>query len=95
MRIAGAGLYADAARQGAPQERQIADRFHLLKNFRDIVERQLGRFEAPVRESPIHVEDDQDTPKQPAIEKSEGFFEGRDARPSGAPRMQCRPPGAV
>lgn len=44
-----AGLYADAARQGAPQARQIADRFHLLKNFREAVERQLDRFEAPIR----------------------------------------------
>ena len=36
-----AGLYADPARQGAPQARQIADRFHLLKNFREPIERQL------------------------------------------------------
>ena len=46
-----AGLYADAARQGAPQARQVADRFHLLQNFRETVERQLGRFEAPISDS--------------------------------------------
>ena len=45
-----AGLYADAARAGAPQARQIADRFHLLKNLRETIERQLGRFEAPIRD---------------------------------------------
>jgi transposase len=66
-----AGLYADAARQGAPQARQIADRFHLLKNFRETIERQLGRYEAPIRDSPLQVEDDQDTPEQPAIERSD------------------------
>ena len=44
-----AGLYADAAREGAPQARQIADRFHLLKNLRETMEQQLGRFEAPIR----------------------------------------------
>jgi transposase len=44
-----AGLYADAARQGAPQARQVADRFHLLKNFRETIERQLDRFETPIR----------------------------------------------
>jgi transposase len=48
-----AGLYAEAARQGAPQARQVADRFHLLQNFRETVERQLGRFEAPISESQI------------------------------------------
>jgi transposase len=61
------GLYADAARQGAPQARQVADRFHLLKNLRETIARQLGGFEAPIRESATEVEDGQDTPEQPAI----------------------------
>ena len=70
-----AGLYADAARQGAPQARQVADRFHLLKNFRETVERQLGRFEAPIRQSAAQVEDDPDTREQPGIERSNGCSE--------------------
>src|ERR1700677_2941584 len=56
-----AGLYAEGAREGAPQARQIADRFHLLQNFREIVERQLGRYEAPVPEARISPDDDQVT----------------------------------
>ena len=70
-----AGLYADAAREGAPQARQIADRFHLLKNLRETIERQLGRFEAPIRESSLQVEDDPDTPEQMVIEPSDGCSE--------------------
>ena len=37
------GLYAQGVRQGAPQARQVADRFHLLQNFRDRIEEQLSR----------------------------------------------------
>jgi hypothetical protein len=70
-----AGLYADAARQGAPHARQIADRFHLLRNFRETVERQLGRLEAPVRDSPLQVEGDPDTQEQPVIGRSNGCSE--------------------
>jgi transposase len=33
------GEYAEAARRAAPEALQIADRFHLLKNFRDVVSR--------------------------------------------------------
>ena len=28
------GLYTDASRQGAPQAKQIANRFHLVRNLR-------------------------------------------------------------
>ncbi len=61
-----AGLYAEAARQGAPQARQVADRFHLLQNFRETVERQLGRFEAPISDSQVDARDNQTTPPLPA-----------------------------
>jgi transposase len=44
-----AGLYADAARKGAPQARQVADRFHLLQNFREAVQRQLIRLGPSIR----------------------------------------------
>jgi transposase len=37
------GLYAQGARRGAPQARQVADRFHLLQNLREAIERQLSR----------------------------------------------------
>jgi Transposase len=54
-----AGLYAEAAREGAPQARQVADRFHLLQNFREIVERQLGGYEAAIRDTRINASDNQ------------------------------------
>jgi transposase len=43
------GLYADASRQGAPQAKQIADRFHLVQNLRAAIERQLSGLERPIR----------------------------------------------
>jgi hypothetical protein len=37
------GLYAEGARRGAPQARQIADRFHLIQNLRERLEVHLSR----------------------------------------------------
>jgi len=42
------GLYADAARRGAPKARQVADRFPLLQNLREAIARQLSRIGRPL-----------------------------------------------
>ena len=44
------GLYAQGARQGAPQARQVADRFHLLQNLRQTIEQQLSRAPRPTKQ---------------------------------------------
>ncbi len=36
------GLYAQAAREGAPQARQVPDRFHLMQNLRVAIEEQMS-----------------------------------------------------
>jgi transposase len=46
-----AGAYADGARQGASQARQVADRFHLLKNVTEALERFLARHHVALRQA--------------------------------------------
>src|SRR5262249_34883030 len=41
--------YAQAATEAAPQARQVADRWHLLKNLREAVQRLLERHSADIR----------------------------------------------
>lgn len=65
-----ATAYAEAARKGAPQAIQIADRFHLLKNLVDAFEFFLKRQQKSIREAakgiyPQQV-DQQPKPKQPS-----------------------------
>jgi transposase len=47
-----AGDYATAARQGAPQAVQTADRFHLVKNLAEAVEKALAHCRAELQKSP-------------------------------------------
>lgn len=46
-----AGAYADAATRAAPSAVQVADRWHLLGNLRDALERLLARHTARLREA--------------------------------------------
>src|SRR4029078_6027881 len=43
------GRYAKAARTGAPAATQVADRFHLVQNLRETIERALAARRARVR----------------------------------------------
>lgn len=38
------GIYSQAAREGAPQARQVADRFHLVQNLRAAIKTQMSRY---------------------------------------------------
>ena len=37
------GSFAQGAYEGAPQARQVADRFHILQNLREAIQAQLSR----------------------------------------------------
>src|SRR3979490_1059658 len=43
------GRYAKAARTGAPTATQVADRFHLVQNLRETIERELCLHRASLR----------------------------------------------
>jgi transposase len=51
-----AGAYAEGAREGAPNAVQVADRFHLLMNVGDALERVLARKHACLKEAAAAVD---------------------------------------
>lgn len=63
-----AGAYAQAIRQGAPAAVQVADRWHLLKNFGETLERWLSRFGPALRETARQPQEDCAPPPTAKVE---------------------------
>ena len=88
------GIYAQAAREGAPQAIQIADRWHLLKNLGDMLQRLIDRHHGSVRQAeketlsktitpiitPIHVA---------AVNENEGIQATESSCPPSAPARRA------
>jgi transposase len=66
------GLYAQGARGGAPQARQVADRFHLLQNLRELLETEFSQQRGPTRRDrmPTTVPEQQPSPPVPSSNRS-------------------------
>ena len=63
-----AGAYADGARQGAPDAVQVADRFHLIANVGELLERVLGSRRTALREAAAVVDRARAQDQQPAMD---------------------------
>src|SRR5947209_18000975 len=59
------GEYASAARDGAPQAIQCADRFHIVKNLTEAVQVLLARCQAEIMAEQKPDEPCQDEPNKP------------------------------
>jgi hypothetical protein len=82
--------FAQAATEAAPQAQQVADRWHLLRNLREAVERLLGRFSAPVREALREALDAPPGATTPAGGGAEGVSSPAGSRGPLGPREQAR-----
>ncbi len=86
-----AGAYADGIRQGAPEAVQIADRFHLVKNAGEALERVLQRHHAALRAAAKAV-DQAATAAGAAAEESGSCPAGSPAVPAPPAQSVAAPP---
>ncbi len=65
------GVYADGARRGAPDATQVADRWHLLKNIGDALERLLGRQREALRAAAVPTPHGVPPPEAPPASRAD------------------------
>jgi transposase len=77
--------YAEAATEGAPRAVQVADRWHLLKNLREAVERVLARHSAVVTATLKAPETPPCPPQQPTDSHTGAAVASGELPPPGPP----------
>ncbi|WP_235090426.1 ISL3 family transposase [Mycetohabitans sp. B3] len=86
-----AGVYAEGITRGAPQAIQVADRWHLLKNLGDAIERALSRCQRPIREVARSLDHEHAAATLPAIESNApGVATTSRAKEEQAQRREAR-----
>jgi transposase len=80
--------FAQAATEAAPQARQIADRWHLLKNLREAVERLLGRLSTQVGEA---LHEPPQTASAAPLPEEESSCRAASEAPAGTPLPAADP----
>lgn len=83
--------YAEAATNGAPQAKQVADRWHLLQNLREAMERLFARFGPNIREV-LNAQTEKESQRS-AQEEATLDSADKETRPCEEPVTQ-RPPTA-
>jgi transposase len=85
--------FAQAANEGAPKAKQVADRWHLLKNLREAVERVLDRFAPQITALAQQAASTDATSPPPAAE--EPTTESRSVQPVPAQVVAPTPPAPL
>ena len=71
------GLYAQAARPGAPQAEQVADRFHIVQNLRMAIEEQMKLHGRPTGRALLSDADNISTAKNLLTSRITTYWTGK------------------
>jgi transposase len=79
------GTYAEAATEGASQAKQVADRWHLLKNLREAVERVLEQHSAAINAALKALEAPPGPDRDPMAPQTDAAVPAAEPSPPGPP----------